>query len=304
MQNDDSERAFGSNLARYLGQEDAPNVVIRTSGQQPLAVMRVSTRPGQICETHIVPPEDAFHLVLQRQELPSHELWIGGRLIRTAPYARNSVSIIDLRSPTRTRIASSHEALVFYLPRAALTEIAREYGGQPVDGLLLEPGTSRIDAVMSRLGEHLMPALRGGPAIDPLLIDQSMLTMQAYVAQAYGDLRPTAALRGGLAPWQERRAKELMSAAIGHQLTLAEIAGECGLSASHFARAFRFTTGVPPHRWLVRRRIEAAQAMLLAGDLPLTQIAQICGFSEHSSFTRTFLRVVGITPSAWRRANR
>ena len=119
----------------------------------------------------------------------------------------------------------------------------------------------------------------------------------------YGGLRPARLGVGtGLTSRQERLAKELMSASFDSRLSLADIAQQCSLSVSHFARGFRQATGMPPHRWLVQRRMEAAQTMLLAGDLPIAQIAQACGFADQSSFTKAFMRRVGTTPAAWRRA--
>ena len=67
------------------------------------------------------------------------------------------------------------------------------------------------------------------------------------------------ALRGGLSPWQERRAKEAMNANLHGDVSIAELARECGLSNSHFARAFKQATGRPPYQWLLEGRVETAQ---------------------------------------------
>lgn len=302
---DGGGRAFGSALARYLGQPVAPTTLTHTAGRQPLAVTRVETTGGQVCETQPIPPEDAFHVVLQRRDLPPHELWVGGRLIHAAFYPRHSVSIIDLRTGSRTRIASAHEALVFYVPRAALNEVASDFGSPAIERLRPQPGVPAIDPVMARLGEFLLPALSHDARMDQLQADQLMLTMQAHLAQAYGGLRPAQpGAGGGLTPRQERLAKEMMRASFGKPLSLAELAKECSLSVSHFARGFRQATGLPPHRWLVQQRMEAAKAMLLAGDLPISHIAQACGFADQSSFAKAFARGVGASPAAWRRAQR
>jgi AraC-like DNA-binding protein len=77
-----------------------------------------------------------------------------------------------------------------------------------------------------------------------------------------------AATRGGLAPWQAKRAKELLSANLNGRLSLTPLAGECGLSTRHFARAVRQSTGVPPHRWLFKHRVERARHLLPPGCSP------------------------------------
>ena len=107
--------------------------------------------------------------------------------------------------------------------------------------------------------------------------------------------------RGGLAPWQERRAKELINANLDGKLPLSQLAEECGLSARHFARAFRQSIGVPPHRWLLSRRVERAKDLLRDRALPLAEVALACGFSDQSHFTWMFTALVGLSPGLWRR---
>ena len=113
--------------------------------------------------------------------------------------------------------------------------------------------------------------------------------------------RPSGPKRGGLAPRQLRRVTEFMGDHVGQELLLDDLAGLVGLSAKHFARAFRDSTGVPPHRWLTNQRIERARELLAAGDLPIAEIALICGFADQSHFTVTFKKATGLTPGAYRR---
>jgi AraC-like DNA-binding protein len=106
---------------------------------------------------------------------------------------------------------------------------------------------------------------------------------------------------GGLAPLQERRAKELLAANLSGELPLAVLARECGLSASQFSRAFRRSVGMPPHRWMVQQRIERAKALLREQRATLTEVALACGFSDQSHFTRAFTAWTGASPGRWRR---
>ena len=130
-----------------------------------------------------------------------------------------------------------------------------------------------------------------------------MLAVGVHVAQTYGGMRPVARpARGGLAPWQERRAKEVLSANLDGGVPLKEVARECRLSVSHFSRAFRRTMGVAPHNWLVTRRIEVAKEKLRYSRLSLSDVALACGFADQSHLTRVFTGMVGVSPGAWRRA--
>jgi AraC-like DNA-binding protein len=83
--------------------------------------------------------------------------------------------------------------------------------------------------------------------------------------------------------------------------SLHEIARACGLSVGHFSRAFRRSMGLPPHAWLLQRRVEAAKAMLRRREESLSLIALACGFADQSHLTRVFTRHVGLSPGAWRK---
>ena len=110
-----------------------------------------------------------------------------------------------------------------------------------------------------------------------------------------------AGARGGLAPWQLRRAEALMCENLSIQVPLGRVAEECGLSVRHLARAFRQSTGVPPHRWLLDRRVERAKELLPNSKLSLSDVALACGFGDQSHFTRTFTAAVRLSPGLWRR---
>lgn len=111
-------------------------------------------------------------------------------------------------------------------------------------------------------------------------------------------------VRGGLAAWQLARATEHIEARLSSAIKLDDVARLTGLSTSHFARAFRRSTGMPPHRWHLNARIRRAQQWILDTDLPLAEIALATGFADQSHFANTFTRLVGISPGAWRREQR
>ena len=107
--------------------------------------------------------------------------------------------------------------------------------------------------------------------------------------------------KGGLAPWQVCHAKTVLKANLVGGIGIRQVSLECGLSTSHFSRAFRASTGVSPRRWLILCRLERARALLLQGEMPLCEIAIVCGFSNQSHFTHQFTHVIGIAPRAFRR---
>jgi AraC-like DNA-binding protein len=107
----------------------------------------------------------------------------------------------------------------------------------------------------------------------------------------------------GLSKWRLKRATEFMAANLAEPITLADIAAATGLSRMHFAAQFRVATGLRPHEYLLKRRIERAQELLLSGRQPLVEIAFDVGFKTQAHFTTVFARFAGETPSAWRQHN-
>jgi AraC-like DNA-binding protein len=110
--------------------------------------------------------------------------------------------------------------------------------------------------------------------------------------------------RRWLAPWQVRRAIQLLIEATSTACPVTTLAAACGLSRSHFAHAFRATTGVPPHKWLLLHRIRCACELMERTDRCLADIAQSCGFADQSHFSRTFRALMDRSPAMWRRERR
>ena len=108
-------------------------------------------------------------------------------------------------------------------------------------------------------------------------------------------------LRGGLAGWQKKRVSDYIEDHLDDELPLRELAAVARLSTYHFARAFKQSFGVPPHRYHMSRRMERAKALLDVPARTVTDVGLMLGFTETSSFTSAFRRSVGITPSDYRR---
>ena len=111
-----------------------------------------------------------------------------------------------------------------------------------------------------------------------------------------------AGARQGLAPWQVRRVLAHIEANLGMSIRNKDLATLARLSTFHFNVAFRNSVGNSPHEYIIRRRIERAQGLMLSTDKALSEIATECGFADQPHFTRLFRRLVGESPSAWRRA--
>ena len=108
-------------------------------------------------------------------------------------------------------------------------------------------------------------------------------------------------VRGGLAPWQVRRITTHIEANLDAPIRIKDLAALINLSPSHFSRAFKEGLADSPHRYLMHRRLERAQGMMLTTNASLGQIAGECGFADQAHFNKLFRRLVGESPRAWRR---
>lgn len=250
------------------------------------------------------PAQDAHLVILQLQDQPAHDFWADGKHIPVPRAPKGSLSIVDLRRDSSALFAERLDSLHLHMPREALEGLAIDAGATPVGSLSLDGPWSTSDRIARQLSPLLAAAAAAPGHVAQAYVDHLVLAMAIHVASAYGGMRSRSVRRGSLAPWQLKRAQELLSESLAGDVSLHAVAEACDLSASYFARAFKVSTGMPPHAWLQSRRVELARALLFDRELALAEIALRCGFADQSHFTRAFKRATGLTPALWRRTAR
>jgi AraC-like DNA-binding protein len=193
-----------------------------------------------------------------------------------------------------------------FIPWTAFDEIALESKRPRIDELSCRIGVAHPDETMLNLARALNPVLARPEQATALFIDHVFLAMVTHLAVTYGGIRSrdmeAYAGRGRmLTPLQERRVTSRLLDDLAGDSSLAALAALCGLSRSHFVRAFKQTTGMSPHHWLLVHRARRAKDLLRATRLPIAEIALECGFADQSHLTRVFSKAFGISPGAWRR---
>ena len=245
---------------------------------------------------------DADIAQLHLRSSPGYEYTRAGRASQMLPRSAMEAALQDPRIPGVSRLTQPIDLLNFYIPCAALIRIAEDAENSRVCGLKFEAGANPPDQVIRHLGEAILPAMAAPECASALFVDHILQAVCLYMATTYGGLQLRQAMRrGGLATWQENRAKELMSAELGCDLPMAMLAKECGLSATHFARAFRASTGKSPHSWQMERRLDRSMSLLRRARPSLAEVALACGFADQSHFTRVFSNYMGVSPGRWRK---
>ncbi|MCK1512980.1 helix-turn-helix transcriptional regulator [Bradyrhizobium sp. 190] len=292
----------GQKWKELLHLQNAPSSLI-TRSVRGAEVAATETRddnpvPG-LCGR--IAPEDAYIFSLKLRDYPDCEYWEHGKCVIKPDIRVGQTYIYDMKEDPRYLIDKPFHSLNFYIPALALNGIAGQFGVRRVGQLDYQYGTGFHDEAVHHIGASLLQALRRPSEANQLFVDHMMLAFTAHVAQTYGGLRNAEHARGGLAPWQAKRACERLESDLSGKLTLQEIAAEFDLSVSHFSRAFRTSVGLPPHQWLLRQRVSTAKQLMTIRGLSLAEIAISAGFASQSHFTRVFSMLVGVSPGVWRR---
>jgi AraC family transcriptional regulator len=295
--------AFSDHIASHFHIKDAPSITVNTRGNAKIVVTHLRSDEGLARLSESLPAEEAFIVFLHLREVAFHQWRVQENPKLCSQYIRGGIGIVDLSAGPVSLQSSPFDCLHFYIPRAALDEIADENGAHRVRTLICPEGT--VDSTIYQLGLSILEAMEAPEDTSKLFLQHAVLALNARFACIYGHLRiDHARIRGGLAPWQVRRAKALLMQHLEGGGCLTQIARQCDLSASHFARAFKQTIGQAPYQWLGQQRIKFARNLLLHSETPMTEIASKCGFADQACFTRAFKRVAGSAPGEWRRANR
>jgi AraC-like DNA-binding protein len=246
--------------------------------------------------------ERALVVSLSLNTIPrgNYRFWTEGKFREVPFLAPFTTSVTDMESDPVCLVTGPFDYIHYHVPRIGLDDIAKSVGIQPV-------GTFRCvlaenDPFLSQFTKLVLPMLESGSQLPALLLDQLSLLLGAHLLQKYAGLpKLPEMIRGGLAPWQKRKAAEFLSDNLANNVRLRQVAKECELSVSHFARSFKGTFGVSAYRWLIQKRLSHAQHLLLKTRIPLIDIALQSGFPDQASFTRVFKRNLGVTPGFWRK---
>jgi AraC family transcriptional regulator len=163
--------------------------------------------------------------------------------------------------------------------------------------------SSGLGRFLSVEAEEILDEVRFALSHDLDAANAGVARLAALIKSKAAEPIQPAPAKGGLTPWQKRKVLTYIEDRLGEPVPVERVAAMVALSVSHFSRAFKESLGQTPHAHIVKIRIKRAKDLMLTTNESLSQISVTCGFADQSHLSRTFRRVCGQSPNAWRRAN-
>jgi AraC family transcriptional regulator len=277
-----------------LNRQQAGSEMSSTAQQPLLSVVEVSGTKGQ----YVIPAIKEVSLALSLSNCSAS--WRGLRGERSEALSTGTVAICEFDKERSFDIRDDAKFAVVLLRNEALEQVQD-------GGMHLQAGLQAHDALQDLTLRDLMNVLvrekRNGFSNGLFFLDSLATALASHLVRHYSLMLPgEAGSRGGMAPSILRRSIEFMDAHLEGNLRLSDLAREAGLSASHFIRSFRESTGKTPHQFLLHRRVERARDLMRDGRASLTEVALASGFADQHHLARVFRRIANMTPSIYRRS--
>ena len=222
-----------------------------------------------------------------------------GRPIYDGKTRPGMVHIAEPNTKISGLLRSPGEALHLFVPNRFLKQLGEE-GGTP--GLSLRKTIFEVDYHIGFLGRAIADSILADDSGSRLYADSLCTAVVARLLNRFsnGEHKSSGRPRG-LSGWRLKKVREYIDAHLDRPISLQDLADTAGLSRMHFASQFREASGVRPHEYLLQQRIERSKELLLRSQCPIIQVALSVGFETQSHYSTIFKRMVGETPTEWRR---
>ncbi len=214
-------------------------------------------------------------------------------------YTSGHIQIFPAHVPYSGSWSRNVEFIHFYLEPAFISQIAYESINPDKVEFLLE--LKKADRLLHQIGLALKADLEldGG---NGFYADSLATALSAHLLKHYATRKHVfRSYDDGLPKDMLNVAINYINAHLGENLSLAAIAAELHISQYHFCRMFKQSTGMSPHRYLMQQRVEKAKQLLRKPEGKVTDIAEDCGFANHSHFAKYFRRYTGVSPTQFRK---
>ncbi len=219
-------------------------------------------------------------------------------------YACGFIEVVPADLPYGLRSNSTVEVMEWIqccLEPTYLAQIAHESVNSDCVELLLT--LKKADLLIHHIGLALKASLEEDGVSSRFYADSMATALSAHLLRHYSTRSHRFQdYEDGLSKQKLRQAIEYIQTHLGENLSLTDIANELGISQYYFCHLFKRSTGMSPHQFLIRQRIEQAKRLLRQPERTITSIAMECGFANQSHFARYFRQHTGMNPNQFRRS--
>ena len=297
---------YGDRVAQHLGIVHSKSLVLKPPSGLNLALTHLQAPNGIDGPSSRIKSEAAHILTVHLKRpglVKGWGMWTEGRFRPVSFWDLGGIDIVDLRTDPIALRGSSFETVHVYIPHETLSAHLAESGCGELPVFQADAG--KRDELILGWVKTLLPFFGNQYLLPALAMNEMVTLLLGYLTRTFASSEAgSVSSMGGLALWQKRRASQMIHAHLNDDVSLTDLATECGLSPSHFARAFKRSFGIPAHQYLIQQRVEMARNLLLHSDESLLSIALQCGFTDQSAFNRTFRSLIGAAPGAWQRQQR
>jgi AraC family transcriptional regulator len=212
-------------------------------------------------------------------------------------------SIVPPQMDFHVAVDGQVTSLHLYVRKAVIDEVAADFFGGDPGMIEIIPRFGASDPVIEQLAMSVRAALVDPPDAATLYTDHVARALAARLLSNHSNApaRPIKELRPqGLRRVVLNRVKDFIEAHLEGPLSLSDLVAGSGLSAGHFAREFKRSTGLSPHQYVLRARTDRAKSLLKGSDATIAGVALACGFADQEHLTKVFKRLTGTTPAAYR----
>ena len=227
--------------------------------------------------------------------------WVGESPPTKHFVAPGNVSFYPALTPycARWRCCDNHRKILIELSTELVAAVSDEAGSGRY--LQLRPSYDDEDPFIAHLGLALRDDLRSGHPNGCVYGETLGAALSVHLLQKYAAFEQVfRQYRSGLPKYRLRHVIQYIDANLQAAISLLDLAKIAQMSVYHFVRLFKQSTGLSPHQYILKKRIEHAKSLLEDFGLPLAEVALRSGFGSQSSFTRAFQRLTYFTPRTYR----
>ena len=258
-----------------------------------LRLQQVATQPGELVEYR--PTSNLVSVATGSKR--SVEVVLANSPPQHLEVSPGQVHILPANVPVGIRVYSPAENIVVTLNHRLLSQVKAGHGELDVE---LRSGFGLEDGLIQQL-VYALQKEAALPNVDGHYVQSLGAALAAHLVRKYPrDARGRGTHRRRVVKPGVAEVLDYIDQNIDGRLTLPKLAEVARLSVFAFVRSFKTSTGLPPHRYILRRRVERAKLLLADAALSIADVALRCGFGDQSAFTTTFRRLTYQTPSAYR----